>query len=159
MWLLFLFYKSENWNSKDFKWLPLDDSLRGMESPWGPNGVMYASSGGSVCYLLLKTANTCHLIDSVGQELGTRLVGWLWLRVYQAVGWGAVIWKLDWGWRICFLGDCLMWLLAESLSFLLHGPPHRLFEHCSSMAAKPPPECMIPDRARRKPCCLLWTSI
>lgn len=61
----------------------------------------------------------------VSWVLGVRkgLAGWFWPRVSQKVtvkklAWAAVMWRLDWGWRICFQDSTPRRLLAGGLCWL-----------------------------------------
>lgn len=55
----------------------------------------------------------------------------------------AIFWKFDWGWRICFHGTSLTWLLARSLSSSLRAPLCRAAGVCSWHGSCLPPEQAI----------------
>lgn len=46
--------------------------------------------------------NNKHLYFYVAWDFRTRLDRWFWLRVFHELTRFVVIWKLDWGWWICF---------------------------------------------------------
>ena len=58
---------------------------------------------------------------SVVQKFRSDLPGWFWRRASHLVSVkmlarAVVIWRLDWGWGICFQNHSFAWLLAEGLS-------------------------------------------
>ena len=80
-----------------------------------------------------------YLTVSVGQEFRSGLAGWVWLVVSTEIaGWmsagAAVIWQLDWGWRVCFQGGSLAGLArrwsAGGFSSWPHGPLHSCLSGC-----------------------------
>lgn len=76
-------------------------------------------------------------------------LGCLW-SCSQDVGWVAVIWKLEWSWRIHFQDGALTWLLAEGFSSLWHGPFHMVAWVSSRHGSWFSPEQLIQERARRR---------
>ena len=75
--------------------------------------------------------NIYYLALSVGETFESYLAGWSWIRVFHWAGvktlvGAAVSWRLEWGWRTCFVGGSLTWLMGVGLiSSLAIGTSHQ----------------------------------
>ena len=90
--------------------------------------------------LKLNSQSNKHItLYRVSWVLGIRkgLAGWFWPTVSHKVtvktlAWAAVMWRLDWGWRICFQDSTPRWLLAGGLCCL-----HRFLQRTADDTASP----------------------
>ena len=87
--------------------------------------------------LKLNSQSNKHVtLHRVSWVLGIRkgLAGWFWPTVSHKVtvktlAWAAVMWRLDWGWRICFQDSTPRWLLGRRPLLLAQVSPEDCWWH------------------------------